>query len=549
MQAIPETITSGVDERRFLEDLKTFFSTSTTMLAECMQNARRAGASEVRFEYDNDSATLTITDNGSGIKDFQPLVIVSKSGWTEQTKKDERPFGIGFFSVCFAAERVRVQSLGYRISFSAQDLIEKRPISVEPYEYFEGTRIVIEGCKLQEQVMVSSIANYASGFDIPVFWKGEEQPRPYARAALRGTDTPVGFIHDPGIHSDETPEWRPYIILYCQGLPIHTSDSYRGQRNPFNSDHVIIHVDHKRYQPRMPDRDILYDSAQASKDFVAQIEALWREFLLKEKANLCALEFANTYWRVADFMHCLDVMCDVPVLPASQLSFVGSTPVMAIDGCDFMRKAGKPVTLEDVQHEKVELYRDFDAAEEGDYFARLTWAQEREVLFVSGLPKGHWAEPYLCDLFKLPIKISGRRISTQSFSGDWVSANVKIMENLSVTIGGIQIPMAEAIAVGDVAWGAGAILVPKATLSTGRVLRQASTYQDENESFRQDALERDQDSLDDLVAIMAGELPEKTIEKCLINADARSKSNLGSCSFHVGFDANNNITVTRCQAL
>ncbi len=47
-----ENIVSSVNETRFLEHMRTLFSTSTTVLAELLQNGRRAGANRIDFDYD-----------------------------------------------------------------------------------------------------------------------------------------------------------------------------------------------------------------------------------------------------------------------------------------------------------------------------------------------------------------------------------------------------------------------------------------------------------------------------------------------------------------
>ena len=92
--ALESSIVSSVNESRFLEHMRTLFSTSTTVLAECLQNGRRAGASQIDFDYDVSTSTLTITDNGCGIADFRALVTVAESGWSEETMSSEKPFGI-----------------------------------------------------------------------------------------------------------------------------------------------------------------------------------------------------------------------------------------------------------------------------------------------------------------------------------------------------------------------------------------------------------------------------------------------------------------------
>lgn len=106
-----------------------------------MQDARRAGAGSVHFEFDAGGNTLSITDDGCGIADFRALITLAGLDWSQEVMDAERPFGIGFFSVCFAADGVLAQSLGKGIHFSAGDLIEKRPIAVKTSDFIGGTRI------------------------------------------------------------------------------------------------------------------------------------------------------------------------------------------------------------------------------------------------------------------------------------------------------------------------------------------------------------------------------------------------------------------------
>jgi len=204
-----------------------------------------------------------------------------------------------------------------------------------------------------------------------------------------------------------------------------------------------------------------------------------------------------------------------------------------------------------VQNGEIVLYRGpiKDNEEEGMYFARLMWAKGARVLFVDGLPEGHWAEPHIHEFFGLPVKIGGRQVASDTFHGTLGITKVKLMENLSVTMEGQTVPLIEAVVVGDPErYRRGAILFPFGEdYSTWDALRQASSYQDESDNIDFDALERDQERLIDLLAIMAGEAPEVTVKKCLLDAGAHTKSNLKSCGFHIAFDTNGCLSVTRCQ--
>ena len=62
-----------------VESLKYSFTNKMTVLSELMQNARRAGASAVRFNYTIDSATdsntLVVSDDGCGIESMETVKI------------------------------------------------------------------------------------------------------------------------------------------------------------------------------------------------------------------------------------------------------------------------------------------------------------------------------------------------------------------------------------------------------------------------------------------------------------------------------------------
>lgn len=104
-----DSITSGVNESRFIAHIQELFSSSTVALGEIVQNARRAQATKVMFDWNHDG-DLIVTDDGIGISDFRTLVIIAESGWSDELMADEKPFGIGFASVCFGrASDGRVQ--------------------------------------------------------------------------------------------------------------------------------------------------------------------------------------------------------------------------------------------------------------------------------------------------------------------------------------------------------------------------------------------------------------------------------------------------------
>ena len=548
-----EDIVSSVNESRFLEHLRTLFSTSTTVLAECLQNGRRAGATQIHFAYDDATATLRITDNGCGIADFRNLITVAESGWSEETMTSEKPFGIGFFSVAFAAESIVVESRGRMITFSSEDLIAKRSIAVESSNFIGGTQITLRNCKIERQKIRNALGNYAKGFAVPVFWQGEELERPHALANLTGTTTPIGFVQIPGIHTDDPIAFQGFGSVYCQGLPVavHGFSKHYVHTEPC----PIVHVDHLVYTPRMPDRDCLIDSDKAAKDFSATLNSLWREHIVAMKVQMSAADFVESYWGAARKAGCLDVMADVPVLPRHMVTYVGETPALLRNGDDYMYAAKQHVTLQQVESGEVQLCADFDHTGAGDDFAKLMFARHCDLLLVRhGLPENHWVRPFLRDLANEDVKIGGKVVAKEHFSGGWVEATVKLVENLSVTIKGKTVFLEEPVCLGSAeSWSGSAVLMVPLHLaknggSAGYVLRQLSTYEDENDHYCQMDYENDSDRLDDLVAILSGEPAVKTVKKCLKQAGARSKTNLRNKTFLVQFDEEGNITVSEAEA-
>ena len=107
--------------------------------------------------------------------------------------------------------------------------------------------------------------------------------------------------------------------------------------------------------------------------------------------------------------------------------------------------------------------------------------------------------------------------------------------------------MKEAFVLGE-NWNSSTFMVPldvaKRSCSTGFVVRQASTYVDEYESFCDTDYDLDSERFDNLVAILAGEPGAETIAKCLTSAGAQRKTNLQGKSFLVRFDEKGELTVT-----
>ena len=91
-QDYPTTIQATVNTRLLSKAQRLFTGTLHGRIIEILQNARRAGATEVKIT--NDNGQVTVTDNGKGITDFSELLDLGGSGWTEDALCPFRGFKI-----------------------------------------------------------------------------------------------------------------------------------------------------------------------------------------------------------------------------------------------------------------------------------------------------------------------------------------------------------------------------------------------------------------------------------------------------------------------
>lgn len=96
---LPDTIAARASDRLLASVPGFFDATFAEALAELLQNGRRAGASRVAVIYrpaGDGRATVTIVDDGCGIRDPQVLLSFGDHGWDPQTVAAENPAGMGF---------------------------------------------------------------------------------------------------------------------------------------------------------------------------------------------------------------------------------------------------------------------------------------------------------------------------------------------------------------------------------------------------------------------------------------------------------------------
>jgi len=127
-----QTICAKVNPRLLTKADRLFIGSVDGRIVEILQNARRAGATEVRIS--NKDGLITVADNGSGIEDFQKLLDLGGSGWDEKLEAGEDPAGVGLFSL--APREVEI------VSGNRKTIIDKDGWTGKPVEVTETTEVV-----------------------------------------------------------------------------------------------------------------------------------------------------------------------------------------------------------------------------------------------------------------------------------------------------------------------------------------------------------------------------------------------------------------------
>lgn len=135
-----EVIKAKVNERLLSKAARLFTGTLDGRVIEILQNARRAGATEVHII--NSDGRVTVRDNGQGITDFGALLDLGKSGWDDNTENAEDPAGVGVF--CLAPRDVEIRSGNKQAVITAKGWTGEPVAVLSTRTSVQGTRLVFE---------------------------------------------------------------------------------------------------------------------------------------------------------------------------------------------------------------------------------------------------------------------------------------------------------------------------------------------------------------------------------------------------------------------
>ncbi len=520
----------SVDEQALIQNLRYAFTNRTTVIAELIQNARRAGATLVDIGFVPDDAedgknpttgTLIVSDDGAGVSEFQNLFTVARSGWSEDIKAAERPFGMGWFSALFAAETATVVSGDKKVSFRTADVLAFEEIEVQPAEEpVAGTKVMLTGFPMGLCMVARAVAAYARGYGIDITFNGEVQERPHDRVALTGVDTEIGFVHLAGL---KIGQYHNRLTVYLLGIEV-----YRVSEHGYGN---IVHLDPTKFAARMPDRDRLIDEHEAIGRVSAVITDLWKAHILAEKAALAPEAFAEKYWKAANALNMGDVMNDVPCIPKGVLKKLTALPHRR-EYHDYDMEAGA-VTREQVEKGEIKVCTGIDPWDDNERNVGNMLAYVNGWLTIGGyLPKGHWLNDHIIDLDEegFGFRVNGR--GREKVYRGHVEANVILCDSLTLTWPGGEVTVNHLPLVIGENWNNAEIYTP-ADADADDALHVLSDYTDEHESYQENWYDDDRRDIWNLVQMLKGEAPELTLEKCLRNGNVTDFENVVGQAFVV----------------
>ena len=140
--SLPETIIARVDANAISAASRFFDATLRDILTELLQNARRAGATEI--EITEDRERISVFDDGPGIPDPQVLFDFGRSQWTNDIEAIEDSAGMGFFALASRGALIAshgVEGRGWSVNLCPNDFHGRKPVAVTAVTGEPGTAI------------------------------------------------------------------------------------------------------------------------------------------------------------------------------------------------------------------------------------------------------------------------------------------------------------------------------------------------------------------------------------------------------------------------
>ena len=503
-------VSMKVNQANLVKGLKYSFTNKTTVLGELMQNARRAGANQVVFNFDPVTRSLRISDDGCGIESLEALLTIAESGWDTHIVAEEHPFGIGFLSALFACKKITVSSKSGYLSVRTADVLSFKPVTVEQITCWNGvTEILLQEVDITEDGIKSALEKLASGFSIPVIFNNKVLDRGCSiNSGLQFISTEIGGIYLSGL---DTPYSGSHIAfkVFLQGLPIYSSHDYL-----YGYDYHVIHLDSSSFYARLPDREKLINED----DVIVRIkDVLVKEIeksLISMRNTLPPEEFVKYFYIMRDY-GLLRLLNDVPVAPVQALGEIIEPPHCETDYFgSFIEDIKEPLSRCEIEEIGVVQFDEYihDDGSELHLFAM----SRGNLIFRDCLDKDHWLNSMIQKINQDEVLVEMPNESRSSyFEGYYTYFEVWFCDSFKINVGNDTVEIRDqALFTGND--GSCTAIIPKGYYSTD-ILKQVSTYTDEYDVFQESAWETDVNDFEAFLAANTTNDPVVAIKRLLPN--------------------------------
>lgn len=351
-----------------LSAMRYAFNDATSFVFELLQNARRAGATQITLRTapgKNGTVFLVVEDNGAGLDCPSVLLNLATSGWDQEIKDSDDPFGVGFLSCVYAGSRVRVQSRFGGITFDTASVIAGEAQAVDPcLPPCDGVRVIVE---CSQSPNLERLTRDLDGFPVAVSINGENVERPRALESLRSdadlmeVELDIGRLFLPKELREVCPHALMNTVLFVQGFPIKNGHR-RYTLGKLGG--AALHLTSEAAKPAFPDRMRLHDHdvrwTELSRRVHQEVADYYTRLLQSEPDNV-------KLWNEAFCMVPAEVRSlynDWPYIPGGaiygrEIELFEST-TYGERNCDYPDRYSAPIPKADVESGAVKLY---DASE------------------------------------------------------------------------------------------------------------------------------------------------------------------------------------------
>lgn len=155
-----------VDQENLLKNIKSFFGHPKVALKEAIQNARRAGAENVEIVFNDEAKNIRVKNDGEKIRNFKNFLIISGTGWEEESIKKETPAGWGVLSILSVVETLIVKNLQNpekeKLIIISDKFFNDEAYREELYRVCEEIKIEGDGAGVELELIFKGEKNYSS---------------------------------------------------------------------------------------------------------------------------------------------------------------------------------------------------------------------------------------------------------------------------------------------------------------------------------------------------------------------------------------------------